>query len=170
MGEKIKKQLFTTISEGENRLLGFGLLIGSMIAFLFCISQGLGSDIWYDEIFSVKFAQMSYGDIVTATARDVHPPFYYWYLKFVQDTLGLFFTDVHPFVLCKVASMIPFVLIYIYALTYVRKRFGIKTAGTFLFLVILWGLSLKNHFFLPCCQMLKKPRRALRLINCISIF
>ena len=137
MGEKIKKQLFTTISEGENRLLGFGLLIGSMIAFLFCISQGLGSDIWYDEIFSVKFAQMSYGDIVTATARDVHPPFYYWYLKFVQDTLGLFFTDVHSFVLCKVASMIPFVFIYIYALTYVRKRFGIKTAGTFLFLVIL---------------------------------
>lgn len=136
MGEKIKKQLFTTISEGQNKLIGLVLLIGSFLAFLFCISQGFGSDIWYDEIFSVKFAQMSYGEIVSATARDVHPPFYYWYLKFIQDTLSIILKEVHPFVLCKVASMLPFVGLYVYALLFVRKRFGMKTTGLFLLLVV----------------------------------
>ncbi|TKJ31040.1 MAG: hypothetical protein CEE40_03030 [Chloroflexi bacterium B3_Chlor] len=38
--------------------------------------------LWYDEGFSVYLAEMSLGEITARTARDIHPPFYYYILHF----------------------------------------------------------------------------------------
>jgi len=38
------------------------------------------NDLWFDEIFSYQLALMSPADILERTARDVHPPLYYWML------------------------------------------------------------------------------------------
>jgi mannosyltransferase len=38
--------------------------------------------LWYDEGFSVYVASMSLGEITAHTARDIHPPFYYYLLHF----------------------------------------------------------------------------------------
>ena len=71
----------TVIGQGKDilglLLLLVGLfLLGRMVGF--CLSP----DIWYDEVFSVKMIFDSYREVAHFTADDVHPPFYYWYLKF----------------------------------------------------------------------------------------
>lgn len=107
----------------------------ALVVFIICISQGLGEDIWFDEVFSVNFMKHSYGEIAWLTSKDVHPPMYYWYLKLFHDIGKLLIPSASSIVLCKMASMLPFVGIFIYAFTLVRKNFGMKITGFFLFLV-----------------------------------
>ena len=38
------------------------------------------SDIWYDEVFSVRFAQLRMDSLIEMASRDVHPLLYYIYL------------------------------------------------------------------------------------------
>lgn len=135
MKEQTEKIHFKPIEEKNKELAGWLLVIVSFLLYLFCISQGFTNDIWYDEVFSVRFSGLSYGEIAAATAKDVHPPFYYWYLKFVADAIHLIFPGLHFFTACKIASMIPVLGIYFYALRFVRKRFGTATAGIFLFFI-----------------------------------
>ena len=81
---------------------------------IICVKYIIADDIWYDEVFSLKFAENSYTQIASLTASDVHPPFYYWYLKAFQA---------------------PFVGLWIYAFLFVRKRMGVTVMGVFLFFV-----------------------------------
>lgn len=119
----------------KNRLgllfLGLGIL-----SFVVCIRYAFGQDIWYDEVFSVQFMQHSYGEIAVLTGKDVHPPLYYWYLKLFHD-IGKFLVPAAPsVVLCKLASVLPFVGIFIYTVTVIRKRFGLHVAGVYWFLLM----------------------------------
>ena len=100
--------------------------------------HGLGEDIWYDEVFSVRFMEHGYSEIVWLTSQDVHPPLYYWYLKVIHDAGHWILPGVSSVALCKFASVLPFIGIYIYAITLVRKRLGWQVTGIFmLFLVIM---------------------------------
>lgn len=114
-------------------LLGISLLLlGKMVSLCF------SADIWYDEVFSVKMISGSYGDILRFTAKDVHPPFYYWYLKgFVQTGSLLLggWTRESVVILAKLASVLPMAGIWLLAAVKVRKRFGLFVAGLFSFCV-----------------------------------
>ncbi|MGN0307175.1 MAG: hypothetical protein ACI4DN_03050 [Lachnospiraceae bacterium] len=114
-------------------LLGISLLLlGKMVALCF------SADIWYDEVFSVKMIFGSYGDILRFTAKDVHPPFYYWYLKgFVWAGSLLLggWTKERAVILAKLASVLPMTGIWLLAAVKVRKRFGLFVAGLFSFCV-----------------------------------
>jgi mannosyltransferase len=44
--------------------------------------------LWFDEAFSWRMVQFSWADIVRRTADDVHPPLYYFVLKFWTDQFG----------------------------------------------------------------------------------
>ena len=71
--------------KGIKDILGFFLLLISLFLLGKMIRFCLSPDIWYDEVFSTKMISGSFKEITRFTARDVHPPFYYWYLKvFVQ--------------------------------------------------------------------------------------
>lgn len=56
-------------------LIGLGIF--ALISFL----NMTNSSIWFDEAFSAYIVQFNFAEIVTYTAADVHPPFYYWVLK-----------------------------------------------------------------------------------------
>lgn len=43
--------------------------------------------IWYDEAFSLYLMRFDYAKIAYFTGKDVHPPLYYWFLKFWTDLL-----------------------------------------------------------------------------------
>jgi len=45
--------------------------------------------LWYDEGFSVYLAEMGLGEITALTARDIHPPFYYYLLHFWTLAFGI---------------------------------------------------------------------------------
>ena len=111
------------------------LFLGSL-SFLVCLLQAFGQDIWFDEVFSVNFIQHSYKEIAALTGKDVHPPLYYWYLKLFHDIGKVLVPAASSIVLCKLASMLPFVGIFVYTLTAIRKNFGLHTAGLFWFLIM----------------------------------
>lgn len=129
-----KKNLFYNLIG----IITFGISI--YVAILILLQTGDG-DIWYDEVFSVAFAQRSWSDIVKYTAMDVHPPLYYFYLKAITGLCS--FADF--ITVCKVASFIPLIGMIVIGLTWVRKRFGIAVAGTFTLLISLMP-EIQNYY------------------------
>lgn len=118
-----------------HNLIGYMLLIAAMIYMAVVFMCAQGDDIWYDEVFSLVFSKSSIKELIYFTANDVHPPFYYIYLKFMAGFLGLFIRNKSYIVLAKLASMIPWVGIFIIAVTYIRKRFSGLIAGLYIFMV-----------------------------------
>ncbi|MCR5671196.1 MAG: hypothetical protein K6G10_09335 [Butyrivibrio sp.] len=101
------------------------------------------TDIWYDELFSMEFVKRPVSELISLTARDVHPPLYYLILKAFED-----FGKAAGFVgdgaellpvesAAKMVSLLPFVIMIIYAMTTVRKHFGMLTAGLFSLAIVV---------------------------------
>lgn len=115
-------------------LLGAGMLICS--AFL-CFS----SDIWYDEVFSLGLVRKPVGELISITARDVHPPLYYLILKLLltavpENTVAM------QVAVAKLVSWLPFLCMLLLATFPVKKYFGTWSAGLFFFLTMsMPGLS-----------------------------
>ena len=111
--------------------IGIGLvMLGNSIRL--CFSR----DIWYDELFTIGMIEHSYGELVGFTARDVHPPLYYCITKFVADLCKLIYAQADGIMIAKGVSVMPYFLLLIYALTFLRKRFGMLVSGVFFFCII----------------------------------
>ena len=132
----IQRLIFGTPEEKWKNGCGILFLILGILSFFVCLFQAFGQDIWFDEVFSVNFIQHSYREIAALTGKDVHPPLYYWYLKLFHDIGKVLVPAASSIVLCKLASMLPFVGIFVYTLTVIRKNFGLHVAGLFWFLVM----------------------------------
>ena len=132
----IQKLILGTPDEKWKNGCGVLFLILGILSFFVCLFQAFGQDIWFDEVFSVNFIQHSYKEIAVLTGKDVHPPLYYWYLKLFHDIGKVLVPAASSIVLCKLASMLPFVGIFVYTLTAIRKNFGLHVAGLFWFLVM----------------------------------
>ena len=66
--------------------------------------------LWSDESFSLLLIQKSYFDIIGTTMADVHPPLYYFILKFVVSLFQVFGLSVDStIVVAKFVSVVPFV-------------------------------------------------------------
>lgn len=112
-------------------MLGIGvLMLINSLRLCFC------NDIWYDELFTVGMAEHSYGELISFTARDVHPPFYYSIVKFILDLCKLIFPSADDIIVIKCVSVLPYFLLFFYALFFVRRRFGIFAAGAFYFCIL----------------------------------
>lgn len=119
-------------------VLGIMALVFSGAFFIYILKFAGGADIWYDEVFSLMFAKGSVSDIVRATARDVHPPLYYIYLKAFTFLFTKIMGEGYFFIAAKSASLIPFAALLIVDIVYIRKRFGLFASGVFsLFLSVM---------------------------------
>ena len=128
----IQRLIFGTPEEKWKNGCGILFLILGILSFFVCLFQAFGQDIWFDEVF----IQHSYKEIASLTGKDVHPPLYYWYLKLFHDIGKVLVPAASSIVLCKLASMLPFVGIFVYTLTAIRKNFGLHVAGLFWFLIM----------------------------------
>lgn len=106
------------------------LMLGKSIAL--CFSH----DIWYDELFTVGMIEHSYGELIRFTAADVHPPLYYCVTKLFADLCKLIIPGAVTVIPAKLASVLPYFILLLYSVTWIRKRFGIFTGGMFLFCAI----------------------------------
>ncbi|MDE6211850.1 MAG: hypothetical protein K2M70_00035 [Lachnospiraceae bacterium] len=111
---------------------------------LICLSTGMlgrsillcfSRDIWYDELFTVSMAEHSYGELIRFTAADVHPPLYYMIVKFFTDLCKLIMPGIGTVIPAKLVSTLPYLLLLLYSVIWIRKRWGIFTGGLFLFCV-----------------------------------
>lgn len=132
----IQKSVFGIPGKKLKNGCGVLFLFLGILSFLVCLLQAFGQDIWFDEVFSVNFIQHSYREIAALTGKDVHPPLYYWYLKLFHDIGKVLVPAASSIVLCKLASMLPFVGIFVYTLTAIRKNLGLHVAGLFWFLIM----------------------------------
>lgn len=106
------------------------LMLGKSVALCF------SNDIWYDELFTVGMIEHSYGELIHFTAADVHPPLYYCVTKLVTDLCKLIIPGAGTVIPAKMVSLLPYFILLLYSVTFIRKRFSIFTGGMFLFCVI----------------------------------
>ena len=129
MGENIKEK-------SKIRYFLYLILAYIFMTGFFILAKTGASDIWYDEVFSVKFAQYPFADMISIAARDVHPPLYYIYLKACMAVFETFGIAQIP--ACKLASFLPLLAILVFAFTWVRKRYDLSTAVLYsLFMVMM---------------------------------
>ena len=123
-------------------ITGLGFLIASLYCLIRSFTLSLCTDIWYDELFTMKFASYSIGELIGLTARDVHPPLYYIIVRLfllAGNALGIVGSGEEQLgseMLAKMVSILPFLLMAVYSLTTVRKHFGLLTAGMFSFAIV----------------------------------
>lgn len=119
---------------GRN-IAGFILLGASLIMLGRSMMLCFSNDIWYDELFTVGMVEHSYGELVRFTAADVHPPLYYCIVKLFVDLCKLVVPKAGTVIPAKIVSVLPYVILLCYAVTFLRKRFGLFVGGMFLFCV-----------------------------------
>ena len=98
-------------------------------AFMVYLNFSMMSDrvLWGDEAFSANTAHKSIGGILQVMYYwDNHPPLYYYWLKLFGTLFGFSVPVFH------LASLVPFVIGLVLALTVVRKRFGMLPVAFFL--------------------------------------
>ncbi|MDR3058302.1 MAG: glycosyltransferase family 39 protein [Prevotella sp.] len=93
------------------------------------------TEIPYDDTYSAFMIEASYSDIMHITAKDVHPPFYYWGLK----TFSLLFGR-STFVL-RLFSLLGIFLTLLLGCFPIRRFFGDKVAIFFIVLIILFPVT-----------------------------
>ena len=116
-------------------MVGFALLGLSLIMLGRSVMLCFSNDIWYDELFTVGLAEHSYGELVRLTAADVHPPLYYCIVKLFADLCKLIVPSAGTVIPAKLVSVLPYWILLVYAVTVVRRRWGVFTGGLFLFCV-----------------------------------
>lgn len=104
----------------ENWILPLAVFLSSALQFSF-ISR---SSIWHDEAYSLWLIKYDYLEILTRTARDVHPPFYYLVLKFWTSIFGTTELAARSLSVVCVAGII------IFSYLLVKKLFGLGAART----------------------------------------
>ncbi len=108
--------------------LGIILFIIGIIFLLISTYIGLTKiGLWYDELYSIAFSQLSFHEMLEIGPKDVHPILYY--LIFKAFTKIFTFLDIA--VIGKIVSLIPIYLIGLLSITKVKKNFGYLTAGIF---------------------------------------
>ena len=113
-------------------LWAVGIVLLSVSVFL-----SFSGDIWYDELFTMGLVKQPLGKLISMTARDVHPPFYYLLLKlFLLPLNGMGAGLYAQTAAAKLFSVLPFFFCLLYGITKVRKNFGMLTAGLFSFLLL----------------------------------
>lgn len=103
--------------------------------FVVCLNFSMMSDrvLWGDEAFSANTAKKSMSGILQVLYYwDNHPPLYYYWLKLFGTMLGFTIPVFH------LASLVPFMMGIMLALTVIRKRFGMLSAA---FFVMISGLG-----------------------------
>ncbi len=122
--------------------IGIAFLMAALYLLARSVFLSFSIDIWYDELFTMEFVKRPVGEMLGLAARDVHPPLYYMILRafvVIFDGLRLLgdgAMQVAPEALAKLVSVFPFLLLLLYGITVIRKRFGLLAAGIFSFTIV----------------------------------
>lgn len=116
------------LKNAENKLKNFRLTDTAVSGYTFVLCllnfiRCFDHDFWADEAWTIRLARMSIPEMIQETALDVHPPLYYLIVMFFR-----LFGD-NGFIY-HFASFVPYLIILVVALTYVRKKYGTIAALT----------------------------------------
>ncbi|MCR4902770.1 MAG: hypothetical protein K6A23_07925 [Butyrivibrio sp.] len=118
-----------------NDIFGIILYIIAGLLLVNCIRLCDSSDVWYDEIFSMEFVTRPMSGMLAIAMQDVHPPLYYILVRIAEVIAGGIGID-DTIAVAKFMSVVPYILLMVYGITIIRKRFNMLTAGLFAVMVI----------------------------------
>lgn len=116
----------STITPAKQRVqkaASFLLVLYSFLFFLMHFIRIFDNSFWGDEGFTIRLAKMGFVDMVSATAKDVHPPLYYFFTQILCHIFGFHGYTYH------LTAVIPYGLILVLCCTVVRKWFGALPAA-----------------------------------------
>ena len=124
-------------NEGKQGRQIAGILLSALACgmILYSLYLCLGSDIWYDELFTEGFISQPVGRMISLAARDVHPPLYYFLVKMAVDFCQLFVPSANAVIISKVVSVLPYMGILGYSFVFLRKK-GWLCSGLFSFCIL----------------------------------
>ena len=94
------------------------LYVYAFLLFLMNFIRIFDNAFWGDEVFSIRLAQMTVGDMA-ATAADVHPPLYYLFVQLLYHVFGSSGVTYH------LSALLPYAVIMMIGCTIVKKHFGV---------------------------------------------
>lgn len=141
---------------------------------------------WFDEIVSYDLCKYSISQIITMVSGDVHPPLYYIIYHIFVEIFFLTNITQDYIIIGKFVSLLPFYLLFIIALTKIRKNFGWLITGLFTLTLIAmpqmmnyaveirmysWGMFFVTTSFIICYDILKQNKQIISwvLLTCLTI-
>lgn len=112
------------INNGKRKLSRSRLLtiIYTLILFFLNFIRIYDNNFWGDEGFSIMLSKMTVQEMLKATAEDVHPPLYYFFVIATYRVFGAHGWAYH------LVSMVPYAIGLVFILTVIWRRFGKETA------------------------------------------
>lgn len=104
------------------------------------ISLLFNHNIWTDEAFTLQLLRGNLKEIITGTAKDVHPPLYYLYAKIFYAVFG------ESLIVQKIAAILPMTATLVFLATVARKHFG--DTASFLSILFLTCIPCSMEFAL----------------------
>lgn len=111
-------------------------IILSLCTVLYCALLG-SRYVWSDEAYSFGIVKHSYAEIWKITAADVHPPLYYFVLKFLTKPFN------YSLLFAKLVSILPYLFILSFGGIQFKKIFGKKIALLFMIFFFLFPFSMR---------------------------
>ena len=113
----------------KRRLL---LLLTAFCIVLLNLSLIFNDSVWYDEAYTMNLIRGNWNDILYGASIDVHPPLYYFIVKFFTIILG------YSVPAAKIASITPVILTMLLIIFILDKQLDQKHfTGTFFCLLLL---------------------------------
>lgn len=128
----------------SSRRFLFVMLVLALILWGFLLREAFSLDLWIDEAFSMEMISKSFWEILVLTAKDVHPPLFYWYLKIGVSLLTTIFPGINPIFAARLFCELPYLGVIITCLWKVVPRFGNFVGGLCLF--SLFGMPQIVHY------------------------
>lgn len=128
-------QLRRTITDNKlDVIVGVASLLTFIVASLGNISRW---SVWFDEAYGIYITRASYAEMTALTAKDVHPPLYYWILKAWQGVFG------NSELALRSLSLLGMVVAIVFVYLIVKKLFNTRTATWSLVLMSLTPLLIR---------------------------
>lgn len=110
-------------AQRARKALPWLLYLYSLILFGMHFIRIFDSSFWGDEGYTIQLAQMSFVKMCITTAKDVHPPLYYFFTQILYHILGNHGYTYH------LSAVLPYGMILVLACTVIRKWFGLIPAA-----------------------------------------
>lgn len=117
-------------------IAAFAGLVAAGLALLLSIGQS----IWFDEGYSILLAKQSVGELLSLTAVDAHPPFYYLLLKAWGELFGFTEVALRSLSAVMLGGAVTTMLLL------VRRLFGVRVALVTLPILVLAPFALRYGY------------------------
>ncbi|MGN0837043.1 MAG: hypothetical protein ACI4OS_06335 [Akkermansia sp.] len=150
------------------------ILLSLSLFALFC-RAAFNDFFWYDEAATLRFMSKPFAELPNIVLADTHPPLYYFILKILVDVVQFVSGGRAELVhLAKFVSLLPWVLLLIFCVTYLRRKYGrfvsafcavqLFIAPSFFTYALeirmySWAFFFVTLAYFACEEVLERPRR-----------